>query len=635
MTHVARALLFLILISNIYPSYSFYLPGIAPVDYEEGAKLDIVANKLTSPKNPLPFDYYYLPFCKGAEEKELPVNLGQLLVGERAKITPYEASLLVEETCKVLCTKTLNTEDVQKFTEKIKESYRVRLNLDNLPVVVKAETASGQASFQLGYPVGFQEGDNTYINNHLRFIISYHKPEESKSLVSRSGTGDVYRIVGFEVVPFSVQHEFSWGGDRPKTCPVAVSSQSRPQRVANGASVTFTYDVVFEESPIKWATRWDPLLNASEEQRQIQWFSIINSLMITLFLTGLVAMIMLRTVHQDFARYNRLEEDEDIHDETGWKLVHGDVFRSPPYPKLFAVVCGTGAQLVAMAFVTLIFAVLGFLSPANRGGLLQALIAMYILSCTQSGYISARVYKTIGGKEWKNVTLYAGILFPAIVFSVFFIINIFVWSTGSNGAVSFLTLLLLLFLWFGISIPIVFLGAYFGYRKKAYEIPVRTNQIARQVPRQPWYSNGIMTSLIGGVLPFGAVFIELVFILSSLWQNQIYYMFGFLFAVFVILTLTSGEISIVLCYLKLCNEDYRWWWYSIFTSGSSALYLFGYSIFYLATQPNFKGIGFVSVVLYLGYMFLISLAFFLLTGFIGFYSCFWFTRKIYSSIRVD
>lgn len=175
--------------------------------------------------------------------------------------------------------------------------------------------------FQLGYPVGFQEGDNTYINNHLRFIISYHKPEESKSLVSRSGTGDVYRIVGFEVVPFSVQHEFSWGGDRPKTCPVAVSSQSRPQRVANGASVTFTYDVVFEESPIKWATRWDPLLNASEEQRQIQWFSIINSLMITLFLTGLVAMIMLRTVHQDFARYNRLEEDEDIHDETGWKVI--------------------------------------------------------------------------------------------------------------------------------------------------------------------------------------------------------------------------------------------------------------------------------------------------------------------------
>eukprot|EP00871_Galdieria_phlegrea_P005120 jgi/Galph1/5609/GphlegSOOS_G4263.1 len=631
-----KLILFLFVLGSAFPTYdAFYLPGIAPVDYEEGAKLDIVANKLTSAKNPLPYDYYYLPYCKGTEDKELPVNLGQLLLGERAKITPYEVSLLVDETCKILCTKTLDKEEVQKIEEKVREGYRARLNLDNLPVVAKAETASGESTFYLGYPVGFQQEENTYINNHLRFIISYHKPEQHKNILSRSGTGDVYRIVGFEVIPFSVHHEFSWLDSKLKTCPVDSTTNSIPQKVEQGAAITFTYDIIFKESPIQWATRWDPLLNSSEEQKQIQWFSIINSLMITLFLTGLVAMIMLRTVHQDFARYNRLDEDEDIHEETGWKLVHGDVFRPPPYPKLFAVACGTGAQLVAIAFVTLIFAVLGFLSPANRGGLLQALIALYILSCTLAGFVSARLYKTIGGKEWKQVTTMTGIVFPAAVFAVFFVVNLFVWSAGSTGTVSFLTLLFLLFLWFGISLPLVFLGAYFGYRKKSYELPVRTNQIPRQIPRQTWYNNSVITSLVGGILPFGAVFIELVFILSSLWQNQIYYMFGFLFVVFSILVLTSGEISIVLCYLKLCSEDYRWWWYSFFASGSSAFYLLGYSIFYLLTQPNFKGIGFVPVILYLGYMSLISLAFFLLTGVIGFYSCFWFTRKIYSSIRVD
>ena len=38
-------------------------------------------------------------------------------------------------------------------------------------------------------------------------------------------------------------------------------------------------------------------------------------------------------------------------------------------------------------------------------------------------------------------------------------------------------LLALLALWFGISVPLVFLGAYFGYRRKAVEFPVRVNQI--------------------------------------------------------------------------------------------------------------------------------------------------------------
>ena len=72
----------------------------------------------------------------------------------------------------------------------------------------------------------------------------------------------------------------------------------------------------------------------------------------------------------------------------------------------------------------------------------------------------------------------------------------------------------LLFLWFGISFPLVLCGFYFGYRKQAYEHPVRTNQIPRQIPEQPWYLNPVLGSIMAGVLPFGAIFVELFFILS-------------------------------------------------------------------------------------------------------------------------
>jgi len=56
---------------------------------------------------------------------------------------------------------------------------------------------------------------------------------------------------------------------------------------------------------------------------QIHWFSIINSLMIVLFLSGMVAMIMMRTLHRDISNYNQLETAEEVQDETGWKLVRG------------------------------------------------------------------------------------------------------------------------------------------------------------------------------------------------------------------------------------------------------------------------------------------------------------------------
>jgi hypothetical protein len=32
-------------------------------------------------------------------------------------------------------------------------------------------------------------------------------------------------------------------------------------------------------------------------------------------------------------------------------------------------------------------------------------------------------------------------------------------------------------MWFGISLPLVYIGYYFGYRKQPYEQPVRTNQV--------------------------------------------------------------------------------------------------------------------------------------------------------------
>merc|ERR1719272_1072243 len=115
--------------------------------------------------------------------------------------------------------------------------------------------------------------------------------------------------------------------------------------------------------------------------------------MITLFLTGMVAMILLKTLHRDIAMYNDAASTEEVAEESGWKLVHGDVFRKPHHSKLLAVSVGSGVQIFGMCSVTLVFSLFGFLSPAHRGGVLQSMMLLFTFMGSLAGYTSARMYK--------------------------------------------------------------------------------------------------------------------------------------------------------------------------------------------------------------------------------------------------
>merc|ERR1711935_576730 len=230
-------------------------------------------------------------------------------------------------------------------------------------------------------------------------------------------------------------------------------------------------------------------------------------------------------------------------------------------------------------------------------------------------------------------TLATACLYPGLFFTVFFVLNLLIWGQKSSGAVPFTTMFALLVLWFGISMPQVYLGSYQGFKMAAIELPVRTNQIPRKIPDQPWFTHSVVMSLVGGLLPFGAVFTELFFIMSSLWQHQFYYLFGFLTLVLAILTVTCAEISIALTYFQLTSEDYRWWWRSFFASATSAMYVFLYSVLYFNSRLQIDKT--IPTILYFGYMGIISIMFGLITGAIGTIASFIFVKAIYGSIKVD
>jgi len=64
--------------------------------------------------------------------------------------------------------------------------------------------------------------------------------------------------------------------------------------------------------------------------------SILNSVVIVLFLSGMVAMIMLRTLHKDIARYNQM--DDSVWPSALMTLCFR-LFHCTIYPSVHSLVC--------------------------------------------------------------------------------------------------------------------------------------------------------------------------------------------------------------------------------------------------------------------------------------------------------
>ncbi|XP_023594312.1 transmembrane 9 superfamily member 2 [Trichechus manatus latirostris] len=565
---------------------AFYLPGLAPVNFCEEekkngeckAEIELFVNRLDSVESVLPYEYTAFDFCQASEGKRPSENLGQVLFGERIEPSPYKASFHVKCSCR----------SVSTFHSRV-AFHGQRFCNPGFPIGCYI-TDKGHAKDACVISSEFHERDTFYIFNHVDIKIYYH--------VVETGTMGA-RLVAAKLEPKSFKHTHV---DKP-------DCSGPPMDISNKASgeikIAYTYSVSFQEDKnIRWASRWDYILE-SMPHTHIQWFSIMNSLVIVLFLSGMVAMIMLRTLHKDIARYNQMDSTEDAQEEFGWKLVHGDIFRPPRKGMLLSVFLGSGTQILIMTFVTLFFACLGFLSPANRGALMTCAVVLWVLLGTPAGYVAARFYKSFGGEKWKTNVLLTSFLCPGIVFADFFIMNLILWGEGSSAAIPFGTLVAILALWFCISVPLTFIGAYFGFKKNAIEHPVRTNQIPRQIPEQSFYTKPLPGIVMGGILPFGCIFIQLFFILNSIWSHQMYYMFGFLFLVFIILVITCSEATILLCYFHLCAEVCI-------------------NIFILLRQV-FVDLKISNLIIFV----------FSFIGTIGFFACFWFVTKIYSVVKVD
>ena len=608
--------------------------------HEDGEILKIGIGQLKSVVTHLPFRPDYPGFFKVRNNRIINDNLGEIISGSKTRESNFIVKINKNEYCKILNTVTLNEKNIGRTKWLINHEYFNMFYLDKLPSArgyFDIITKESYTLYQGGIPLGFYEEKNNNekeeynIYNHFTFKVSLHE------IISKTGAKR-YEIVGFTTYPSSIQQDENHLGCIKYDTKTSNNSYNviipnyefshLPQNIEPNLNITFTYDVIFEKSNLTLISRWDNYLHLSSE---IHWFGLINSNLIILIFTLLIIFIFCRAIKKDIDIYNVKVTGDDFIDEYGWKQVCNDVFRKPINYMLLSSFIGNGIQLFAMIFLSLLISIIGVLRPESRGNLLTLMIFIFVLMGFLGGYTSARIFKSFKGKNWLNNALLTALLYPSLIYIIFMLINCIFIFEGSDP-IKFTDLFTLLILWLFCSTPLVLVGSFFGIKKKVIKLPCRINPCPTFIPSKPWYFRIKYVIWITGLISFAAIFIEFIYVMASLWRDQIYYLFGFLWIALNVLIIVSSEVSIIVVYLCLCKGDYNWWWKSFFIGGSPVIYIMGYSVYYFFYLNITR---FSTMCIYFGAMTIFSSVIFLICGSSSTLFTYIFLIKIYSMIKID
>lgn len=584
--------------------------------YKFGDPVPTYVNKIGPASNPTElYRYHSLPFCRpsASEAVEKTLTLGEVMENNRMVRSLYDIRFRADNHWVALCNKRVTKGDVAKFKRAISRAYVYEMVVDDLPVYGyvgrTAEVEEVDPSTQIARNV-----TRYYLYTHVTFHMKYSPQDE---VISADAAPDA-----LGVKDITVERDYD---------------------------LEFSYGVDWKETDIPYAKRMDKYIHYPffQHDLRIQWFSIVNSLILVLLLTGLVGLILLRILRNDMQRYLSLDEEfggPDDPDESGWKLLHGDVFRLPEHPSLLAACLGAGAQIILVLGLLLMALLMLVLYPlTNRGSVQSALVFLYATTAGVAGFVAGSMRRKFVGEQqvngggagsWPRNAVLTATLFFGPLFLVFCFLNSVAIAYGSISALPAGTIVLFAFLWILLTVPLTIGGAILGKNISGpLDPPCRARPTKREIPERPWYNSFTAHFIIAGFLPFSAVFIEAHYVFDAVWGTKMYTLFGILGLTFLILLCVVSCLSITLIYFTLNGEDWRWWWSSFLMGGSPALFLYGYCFYYFSERTDFSGL--LQVAWFFGYNAVGCYALFLALGTVGFFSCYRFIRSIYATIKAS
>ncbi|XP_076939001.1 transmembrane 9 superfamily member 2-like [Bidens hawaiensis] len=542
------------------------------------------------------YAYYDLPYCNSflkdtVEEENL--NLGEMLNGDWLVSTPYKIEFLVDKDYEVLCNTTLSKRDVSKFRNAIDKDYYMQLYLDDLPIWAFI------GRVQKNYTNKAIDDSISILHTHFEFEVLYNFDHVIEVNLRADGHSVAYMTEGKEV------------------------------------NVNFTYSVRWKKTDQPFDNRMEKYIGSSilPHHLSVHHHSITFSSVALLILTIILVTFYVLVLRKDISNYARDVEAEN-HEETGWKNIHGDVFRFPKHKSLFAAALGSGTHLLVLIISILVLGLLGFFPPYARGVFWNALVIVYAAASIVSGYTSVSLYSQLEGIHWmKNLMLTGGLFFMPL-FLTFSFLNSVAVVYGTTAALPLRGIVILTVLSVFLASPLLLLGGFIGKNRATdFQAPCRTAKCPKEVPRLRWYRGVVPHMALAGILPFSVIYIQLYYIFATVWSHRVYTLYNILFVVFILLLIMTALVSVALTYFQLAAEDHEWWWRSFFCGGSTGLFIYGYCIYYYIQRSDMS--GFMQTSFFFGYMACVSYGIFLVLGSVGFHASLLFVRYLYAAIKCD
>lgn len=612
------------------------LPHFASADenthtYNQGERVTVYANKMGPFNNPLEtYAFFELPGCPPKSFDHKMTSIGQALVGDELYETQIKV-LFNENTEGAICTFRPSVKEVQRWTQMVEEQYWYELMIDDLPM---------WATF------GKMIDGKPHVYTRYNIAVG-----------SSSKSGETNRIVSANL------------------------SAEVPVKIAVDQAYEFSFKVSFQKrGDIDFENRFLRFREAGFFEHSIHWFSIVNSFMMVLALAAFVIIILSRTLKSDYARFQKedlergkigglglgggggslvagglssigggassLADESAWPDESGWKLLAGDVHRVPLFPEMLCALVGQGWQLT---IATLFIIALAFVTSSlhtSKGAIVTYYVFVFSLTSLLGGYVGGSLFQTYCvslpalATQRNFFMALSAVGFSGFVLAFGFLLNFVAIIYDSAQAIPFWGMLVVFGIWAVIVVPLTTVGGMWGRHRTAASLSGRpvphVNVIPRLVPNantKSWYATAEALALFGGLLPFGSIFIELYYIFASFWGYKMYYVFGFLFLVTLMLLLVTACSCIVVMYLLLNGEDHRWHWTAFSSGASVGLYIFFFSGYYFVFKTRMTGL--FMTCFYFGYSFLMSVGMALACGAVAFTAARYFIGLIYNRLRKD
>ncbi|OBA23582.1 hypothetical protein METBIDRAFT_76571 [Metschnikowia bicuspidata var. bicuspidata NRRL YB-4993] len=618
----------------------------APKKYARGEKVSLLFNKIESDHTQLPYRYHDLPFvCYDKTQKAKTLLLGEVLKGDRFWESIYDLRFGVDQPCTHLCNMYTSLNGVARADHLIRNGYVVHWSLDGLPGATTFTSANrGSKYYAAGFPLGFVSGETAYLYNHVTIVVRYHR--------EKSGLN---AIVGFEIYPKSVNgNECPTSSKNYKNLPLTVMKDEFGKPVTQKFHIPYTYSVYWrEDNSVTYNSRWDLYYDneTTATSSQIHMLSLVNSVLLKSDLQSETTIPIAYTDILGLLISSGL-----------WKNLVHEVMGPPSQVAFLSTLCASGIQcLVAMLSVVIIFTInnklslgLGPTSNTFFNNHQGAFFSCSIVILLASGFVSASlgiIFHKLLSNDLPNTVYtssktrvlscaFAG-MFPFTIFSAVMVINLFVWAKESSNALPFGTIVILLLLFGIIELPLGILGGALGNRHEFSTDSIFVKSYVQSLEKHVVCRRSIVMSPISsilafGLIPFGIVYVDLLFIFNSVWleKTTFYYKYGFLLLTILLLSVVVAESAIVATYISLTvYNNPKWQWLCFRVSSSIGWYIFGYSIYYFIYNLQMSDL--VSIIIYFSYMALVSAAVGVSCGAVGVTTALFFIRKIYGAVKRD